>query len=364
LKIFNPFRDSRIPMAPAATALLLASLGSVEPAAGQNATLRVPENFRVEPQGQVIARLEAGTPLFVHSNQGGWLRASVTGWVWAQSLQTRSGGSFDFRVSSEGGENLRDGPQGSLMGRLSQGTLLEELEREPGWIRVRRTAWIWAQSVALDADAPADPRAEAEPPDAPSPELESQRAAERSSAGEAPPGDQQPEWIRPTGDPLPVLTSPDGDTLALALTGRDVRVVDREGSWARVRIDGWVWAPQGQAVAEDEDAVLTSVTPDLLREDPDAYRGRIVSWELQFISVERAEQIRTDFYEGEPFILTRFGGEGGSFVYVAFPPDRLTEVRSLTPLERISVIGRVRVGSAALTGNPILDLLELRRVGP
>ncbi|MBW3535199.1 MAG: glycosyltransferase, partial [Gemmatimonadetes bacterium] len=94
--------------------------------------------------------------------------------------------------------------------------------------------------------------------------------------------------------------------------------------------------------------------------DPDAHRGRLVSWELQFVSSERAETVRTDFYEGEPFLLTRH--PDGAFVYVAVPPDRLGEVEGLIPLERIAVVGRVRVGASDLTGSPILDLVELRRV--
>ena len=71
--------------------------------------------------------------------------------------------------------------------------------------------------------------------------------------------------------------------------------------------------------------------------------------------------VRTDFYEGEPFILGRVGGSEGPFVYVAVPPDRLAAVEGLTPLEMISVTGRVRRANSELTGTPILDLLALER---
>jgi len=76
--------------------------------------------------------------------------------------------------------------------------------------------------------------------------------------------------------------------------------------------------------------------------------------------LERAEAIRTDFYEGEPFLLTRtVDGDQALFVYVAVPPERLGEVDDLIPLQRIRVLGRIRVGAASLTGNPIVDLLEV-----
>jgi hypothetical protein len=86
-----------------------------------------------------------------------------------------------------------------------------------------------------------------------------------------------------------------------------------------------------------------------------------VSWELQFISLERAERIRTDFFEGEPFLLTRPVEGEGPFVYVAVPTRRLGELEGLVPLERITVTGRIRVGASALTGSPILDLVDLQR---
>jgi hypothetical protein len=88
----------------------------------------------------------------------------------------------------------------------------------------------------------------------------------------------------------------------------------------------------------------------------------VVSWELQFISLEHAEKVRTDFFEGEPFLLTRYGGADGPFVYVAIPADRAGEMEGLVPLERLRVTGRVRTGASSLTGTPIIDLVALERV--
>lgn len=152
--------------------------------------------------------------------------------------------------------------------------------------------------------------------------------------------------------------------MAVAAPASEVEVVRREGNWARVRVEGWMWLPAGQqaegGVAADA-AVSAALEPAELRLAPEAHAGRVVQWDLQFISLERAEAIRTDFFEGEPFLLTRFGGSDGPFVYVAVPADRLTEVDGLLPLERISVTGRIRTGASALTGAPIIDLIGLER---
>jgi hypothetical protein len=122
-------------------------LGYHEAAAQQEARLRVAENVRLRPQGQVIARLEAGMPVRVVATEGSWSQITFQGVVWAASLTTRGQGSFNLIVSASGGENLRDAPQGNIVGRLEEGTLLMERGRRTGWIEVERTAWIWGPSL-------------------------------------------------------------------------------------------------------------------------------------------------------------------------------------------------------------------------
>ncbi len=125
---------------------------------------------------------------------------------------------------------------------------------------------------------------------------------------------------------------------------------------------GGVGPPLGSKPTRWPPASSRMPTPEEVTEDPETHGGQVVDWELQFISLEKAERVRTDFYEGEPFLLTRSTLSGRAFVYVAIPPERLADVEGLIPLERIRVVGRIRTGAAVLTGNPILDLLELTRI--
>jgi hypothetical protein len=125
-----------------------------------------------------------------------------------------------------------------------------------------------------------------------------------------------------------------------------------------VRLEGWTWLPPDSTPASTEPGTLT---PAEARRDPSGSSGRLVVWQLQFISLERAEKVRTDFFEGEPFLLTRYGGSDGPFVYVAVPSDRAQEFQGLVPLELLTVTGRVRTGSSSLTGTPIIDLVSVKR---
>lgn len=309
-------------------------------ALAQTATVQTGENFRAEPNGTVLARIRAGTVLSVVSGDGDWVNATLEGWIWTPSLEATGRADFEYRVSAEGGENLRVEPQGTILARVEEGMLLNEVEQGDGWIRVRRTAWIWRPSVELAGEVGGEDGR---------PALDSGELAGR--------------WSSTGSVGAAILSGPDGDTLARARPGTELRILGRQGSWARVRVEGWVWRPEGVDGEVPDSAVLTDVTPQDVTSEPERYRGRLVAWELQFISVEEAEQIRTDFYEGEPYLLTRSAGDISRFVYVAAAPERMDELGELRPLERIVVVGRIRTGNAALTGGPILDLLEISRSG-
>ncbi len=314
------------------------------------------ENFREEPNGALLGRVEADVRLAVAGGREAWIEADLEGWMWARSLQLREEGDFSLVVSAPEGENLRDSPSGAVLARLESGTLLEELERIPGWIRVRRRGWIWRPSVRLEEEgsvqAPAEERSRAAPA--------GESAVPPAASSDAPPP-ATGEWRRTPAGGAEVLAAPGGDSLALARPGAELRVLGREGGWTRVRVEGWVWLPDGSDDDPAEAGVDEGVSPAEVSSDPDAWAGRLVAWQLQFVSLERAEEVRTDFYRGEPFLLTRTIGAERSFVYVAIPPERMSDVEGLIPLERIRVVGRVRTGASAFTGSPILDLLELTR---
>jgi len=389
---------------------LLLFLAWTPPLTGQEVVVRVQENFRAEPGGSLLAELAPGTRLTVLQEQDGWTQAALTGHVWVPSVQQRQTSTIHgLVVSAPGGENLRDEPAGRIAGRLLSGMVLEELGRATDWVHVRRVGWIWGGSVeaagpavagtaaatvppvgppsgppaAPPPEAGAAPPAAATPPPAATPPAGAPSATAPPAA--APPVDAPPAaplpppasagppagalaadgWLRTGGRGVPILTAPDGDTLGRSGPGSDLRVVSREGNWARVQLEGWIWVPGLDLDADpsiDAATVLTDVRVADLSRDYERYRGRLVEIELQYISLERAEQVRPDFFEGEPFLLTRSMDGDRSFVYVAVPPESMASVGALAPLDRIRVVARVRSGAAAFTGSPILDLMELTRV--
>lgn len=338
---------------------LLAAAGVVE---AQTGTVRVArENFRATPSGIILAEVRGGTELPLGARQDRWREATLEGWVWGASVRDEARDGHDLVVSAPRGENLRGVPNGPILARLRTGTRLDRVEARDRWIRVRRTGWVWEPSVEVETAQAAAPPV---PPGT---------TAARGAGGPAAP----PAATPPVAEGTPrreftiagrggstLLESPAGDTLARVAPGASVQVLAREGDWARIRVEGWTFTASLSAGDTTATPVLRDVPAATLAEAPDRYRGRVVDWSLQFIALQQAERFRTDFLEGEPFILARGPGSEAGFVYVAVPPERVEEARRLTPLQQVRVLGRVRSARSPLTGAPVLDLLELRPPEP
>ena len=317
------------------------------------------ENLRQEPMGKRLATVNRGTRLRVVGRDGRWRQVVLEGWIWTPSVASTDRGGHDLVVSADGGENLRSEPsaRATVRARLLEGFLLTRLEESGDWTRVRRTAWMWAPSLrAVDGGGAAEPE---EGPAADRDRDEGGGAEGRAATPSDGGGEAGDDHRVVEGGPARIHVSPDGDTIAVAGPGTDLAVLGRQGEWIRVRLDGWVRA--SDLVPPDSASAARELTPEQLRAHPDRYRGRRVRWTVQFVSLERAEAARTDFYEGEPFLLARPAvGEGTGFVYLAVPPEMLPRAERLRPLQEIHVLGRVRTGRSALMGAPVLDLLELR----
>lgn len=316
-------------------------VSTTAPLAAQSVRVTVPEeNFRKEPQASSNNRLATvleGAVLAVEERQGRWVLGRLDGWIWGGSVETTDRDGFDLVVSKTGGENLRRSPDAEAprSAILMQGMLLDSLESRDGWMRVGRSAWIWSASTAETgpAEPPANAVAEAEP---------------------SPP--QLPDRVVVGGESAGLLVSPEGDTAAIVRSGTDMEVLARQGGWTRVRLEGWVWEP---ATLPPDSVPGTEITVSDLRANPEQFRGRRVQWAVRFVALQRAEEVRRDFYEGEAYFLANPPARSRDLVYVAVPPELLPAVEALSPLETIEITARVRTGRSQ-TGVPILDLIALR----
>jgi hypothetical protein len=141
-------------------------------------------------------------------------------------------------------------------------------------------------------------------------------------------------------------------TVAVVNAEAPVQVLARRGEWTRVRVEGWTREPVAGAPPG-------RVTLAALRADPEAYRGRDVEWTLRFVSLQRADSLRTDLVPGEAYVLARDPDGETGLVYLAVPPALVAAVRRLAPYQPFRAAGRIRTARSPLMGHPVVDLVRL-----
>lgn len=173
----------------------------------------------------------------------------------------------------------------------------------------------------------------------------------------APAGAQETEPAATTRETT-LHVGPDGKAVARLQQGTAVEVLARERGWVRIRAEGWVRATD-VAAAESELLGIRSAAD--LRADPTGTRGKLVRWDVEVISLQNADPLRSDLAADEPYLLVRGPGTESSLLYVAVPGYMMGAVRALPPLARITMVARVRTGRSEPVGIPVLDLESVTR---
>ncbi|HEX6617668.1 MAG TPA: hypothetical protein VF046_15290, partial [Gemmatimonadales bacterium] len=137
----------RLPACALAVCLVLAT-----PAAAQEEQALVESaSLHREPEGTPLVSLPAGAEVETGRRRGEWHQATVEGWIFTASTSRTSRSGFDLVVTPDDGENLRASPNGPIVGRVREGTLLKRLGQKGGWSHVRRRGWIPRDAIAKPA---------------------------------------------------------------------------------------------------------------------------------------------------------------------------------------------------------------------
>jgi hypothetical protein len=288
------------------------------------------------------------------------VEVTLEGWIFRSSLQAANRDGHTLAIKRAPIENLRDAPNGKVVARLVQGFLLDEVLRQGMWVKVRRSVWV--RSAALrsgtePAQAAAVPgeRAKAPPP--------GDRAKAPPAAVAVVPPAQVPDSGAPA-DPhrgvvrrrLQLYRAPDSSSVGTLEAGHPVRIAARAGPWVRIETQAWV---RENEIRPSDASILTGVSAAELRGAPDEFRGKLLRWTIQFLSLQTADELRPDFAPGQRYILARGPAPEFAFVYIVVPAARLADVEKLQPLASVQVLARVVNGRSQYLANPILELVEL-----
>jgi hypothetical protein len=331
---------------------LLAPLASAQ-GGGRYRITNDGEGFHQEPGGRRLARLARGAIVGGGVTRGDWMQVTIEGWIFATSVGPSPRPEFDLAVTKAPDENLRSSAGGALVAKLAEGFGLKKVGQDDRWVHVTRDGWVQRSALAQIPDVSATrtvDSAGAAPPQGVSP-------------GHGP-GDSTP--ARPVVDGAParaqparattLYRAPDGPAAGTVTAETPLRVLGRTGEWARVQIEAWVKATDLQAAPP---GVQVGVSAAELRAEPQRYFGQVLRWTLQYIAVQKADDLRPDIPAGATYVLARGPLPERGFVYVIVPDGKLASIRTLAPLATIQVTARVRQGRSRFLGNPVVELISL-----
>ena len=303
-------------------------------------TRRVPTEteFASEPGGTHLLRIPAGTSLSIGAAKGSWAPATVDGWIPAGSLRPDKRDGYDVSVVA-GGTALRAKPNGgATIAAARTGALFDRVEARNGWVHVRRSGWI-PKVAATTPNPPTPPAPEtskpAPPPAAQAASPQAKPNASTLSAGAA-------ISAQSGGPPVATLEAP------LA-----AEVVERRNGWAHVRIDAWV-----REVALGTPPSPTGITAADIRASPDKYVGQTVEWTIQMLGIQKADELRPELPEGQPYLLARGPLPESGFLYVALSNEDADALRKLEPLATIKIRATIRAGRSRFLPTPVLNLVR------
>jgi len=304
------------------------------------------EWFYQEPGGRRLARLARGAIVGGGETRGDWMQVTLDGWIFGMSVGPSPRPEFDLAVSRAPDENLRSAPGGALVAKLAEGFGLKRLGQDDRWVRVTRDGWVQRSALTPIPDVAATRTVDSSTSD--------------SSRGAVPPDTTKPPPARAQSARVTTLyRAPDGPEAGTIAVETPLRVLSRTRDWARVQLEGWVKGGDLQAAPP---GVLVGVTAAELRAEPQRYAGQVVRWRVQFIAVQKADDLRPDIPNGATYLLARGPLPERGFVYVIVPEARLAGVSALAPLAAIQVTARVRAGRSRYLGNPVVELLALEVV--
>jgi hypothetical protein len=306
--------------------------------------LSTPADLHREPDGPPLVSLPAGAPVVPGQPRGDWHQVTVEGWISTSSTSPTRRDGFDLIVTPDKGENLRRVPNGRVVGRVREGTLLKRVGVNGRWTRVKRAGWVPRRAVASAARSPAR--------QGKAPQARPASAAAAAPKVDAPAGEDRVETSRETS----LSAVPEGGVLATLPGGTPARVVSRTNGWAKVQIEGWV---KDADLKPSDAGSLVGVSAAEVRAAPDRYVGQTIDWRLQLIAVQTADELRAEMPPGQPYLLTRGPLPEPGFVYVSIPAGRIAEFRAMPPLTELVLRVTLRAARSKYLTTPVTELVSV-----
>ncbi len=312
--------------------------------------------FYQDVAGRRIARLARDAVVTTSgATRNDWMQVTLDGWIFSTSVGPSDRPDFDLLVTRSPNENLRVAPAGPLLAELAQGFGLKRAASSDSaarWVHVTRDGWVQRSALAPVADVVATRTVD-------SADADSTLTPGRRPGGGGGGGGDSARVDSSRAQPMRMTTvyrAPDGPEAGTLAAEIPLRVLSRNGEWTRVQFEGWV---KGGELEVAPAGVLVGITAAELRAEPQRYVGQLLRWRLEFIAIQKGDELRPDIPSGSSYVLARGPLPERGFVYIIVPESRLPAFRALTPLVTMQITARVRNGRSRYLGNPVVELVSL-----
>lgn len=297
------------------------------PLAGQS-TLRLTQESRFTkvPGGTALGTLQAGAEVTPGRTSGASTEVALEGWFPSASLGPMKRDGFDLTVTRRPSEQLRQAPDGPVTARVSRGVGFIKVETRGEWTRVKRTAWV--SRKALQAAAPA------------------------AATAQQVTGPDQAEFTSKSA----IAVAPGGAVVGSIDSGAGARVLARSAGWTRIQIEGWV--PDSTLRPTDR-SILVGLSQAEVRANPARFVGQVVEWRVQFVAIQKSDELRPEIPEGMNYLLTRGPLPEPGFVYIIIPASAVAQFQAVPALRELTIRGTIRAATTKYLPTPVLELIEV-----
>jgi hypothetical protein len=291
-------------------------------------TQRVPAELRFAktPGGSALGTLLPGAQVATGRVDGESIEVTIDGWVISTSLDPSKRDGFDLILTQKSGENLRQAPNGAVVAKLSSGVLLNKVSSQGGWTRVKRSGWVSRKSLASNTTAP---------------------------ASDAPSGPSPADRVEVTRN-TPLAAVAGGAELGSLDSGMQAKILGRAGEWTRVQFEAWV---KDSALRPATDDVLIGVSQAEVRANPSRFVGKVVEWRVQFVAIQKADELRPEIPAGQSYLLTRGPLPEPGFVYVIVPQNKLDQFRAVESLQELTIRATIKSATSKYLPTPVVELV-------
>jgi hypothetical protein len=310
--------------------------------------LAAPTDLQREPDGTPLVSLPAGARVEPGRAEGDWHQVTVEGWISTSSTAPTKRDGYDLVVTPDQGENLRRSPNGPIVGRAREGTLLERVGAKGKWTRVRRKGWIPREAIAPRRQSRAEALETRQGASAPSVQA-------RATPSVLPAKTVPPDAVETTRA-TQLSAAPGGAQYGSLQGGIPARVVGHSGEWAQVEVSGWVRETDLQPA---QGGAFGGVSAAEVRAAPDRFVGQTLDWKVQLIAIQTADELRTEMPPGQPYLLTRGPLPEPGFVYVTIPADSVAKFKALPPLAELTLRLRLRAAKTRYLTTPVAEYVGM-----